>query len=74
MPTGNWTMHRQEVKVVSIAHADKRQNTAVLAASVKGDYLCPQLLYEGKTPRSHPTIEFPTGQDSYIAFTQSLVK
>ena len=64
IPTGNWTMHEAGAKVVSIAHADdKRQITAVLAASAKGDYLCPQLLYKGKTPRCHPTIEFPTGWD-----------
>ena len=57
-------MHEAGAKVVSIAHADdKRQITAVMAASAKGDYLCPQLLYKGKTPRCHPTIEFPTGWD-----------
>ena len=62
IPIGNWTMHEAGAKVVSIAHVDdKRQVTAVLAASAKGDYPCPQLLYKGKTRRCHPTIEFPTG-------------
>ena len=69
IPTGNWTMHEAGAKVISIAHVDdKRQVTAVLAASAKGAIVpnwgsLSQLLYKGKTPRCHPTIEFPTVWD-----------
>ena len=37
VPTGEWTMHKNGDKVVPIAHSDdKRQITAVLAATLKG--------------------------------------
>lgn len=46
VPTGQWTMPQAGEKVVSIAHSDdKRQITAVVAASITGEYLPPQLLY-----------------------------
>lgn len=38
---------------------DKRQITATFAASLGGDFLPFQLLYEGKTERCHPTFKFP---------------
>ena len=64
VPTGDWTMNKSGEKIVPIVGSDdKRQITAVLAATLTGKYLQPQLLYQGKTHRCHPTIEFPTGWD-----------
>ena len=59
-------MHRRPTgdKVVPIAKSDdKRQITAVLAASIAGEYLSPQLLFQGKTTRCHPSVTFPEGWD-----------
>ena len=40
VPTGQWTMHKSDDKLVPIAHLDdKRQITAVLAATLSGIYL-----------------------------------
>ena len=64
VPTGDWTMNKSGEKIVPIVGSDdKRQITAVLAATLTGKYLQPQLLYQGKTHRCHPTIEFPKGWD-----------
>ena len=36
-PTGEWTMHKSGDKIIPISHSDdKRQITAVLAATLKG--------------------------------------
>ena len=52
VPTVDWTMEKEGAKIVPIAHNDdKRQLTAVLAITTAGDYLAPQLLYQGKTPK-----------------------
>ena len=42
---------------------DKRQITLVLAATMTGCFLYPQVLYEGKTARCHPSVKFPDGWD-----------
>ncbi len=42
---------------------DKRQITAVLAASMAGEYLPPQLLFQGKTERCHPKVDYLKGRD-----------
>ena len=64
VPTGDWTMEKEGALIVLIAHSDyKRQLTAVLAIIASGDYLPPQLLYQGKTPKCHPQISFPPGWD-----------
>ena len=48
VPTGEWTMHWQKEKIVPIANSDdKRQITAVLAVMLTGEYLPPQLIYQG---------------------------
>ena len=40
IPTGEWTMHRAGEKVIPIAHSDdKRQITAVLAATLTGMFI-----------------------------------
>ena len=59
--TGDWTMEKEGVQTVPIAHAhshDKRQLTAVLVITAAGDYLPPQLPYQGKTPKCHPNVAF----------------
>ena len=60
VPTGEWTMHRAKEKIIPIASSDdKRQITAVLAITQTGEYLPPQLIYQGKTLRCHPKVSFP---------------
>ena len=40
VPTGQWTMRQSGDKVIPVSHSDnKRQITAVLAATMKGEYL-----------------------------------
>ena len=64
VPTGEWTMHRAGAKVIPISNCDdKRQITAVLAASITGEYLAPQLIFQGKMNRCHPKVAFPQGWD-----------
>ena len=64
VPTGDWTMHRAGDKVIPISNSDdKRQITAVLSASITGEYLAPQLIFQGKTDRCHPKVTFPKGWD-----------
>ena len=65
VPTGNWTMHQAGDKIIPVANLDdKRQITAVLAVSLTGTYLAPQLIYQGKTERCHPQVDaIPEGWD-----------
>ena len=64
VPTGEWTMNLAGEKVVSIVGSDdKREITAVLAATSSGKYLPPQLLYKGTTKRCHPVVAFSCGWD-----------
>ena len=61
-------MHRYKEKVIPIAGSDdKRQITAVLAVTMSGEYLPPQLIYQGKTPRCHPKLAFPDGWDVWYS-------
>lgn len=58
VPTGDWTMHKSGEKIIPIANLDdKRQITAVVAVTIGGHYLAPQLIYQGKPfvliPRLH---------------------
>ena len=60
VPSCNWTMDNKGVKRVSISGIDdKRQITLVLCGSMIGDFLPPQLIYKGKTKRSHPKTSLP---------------
>ena len=50
VPVSNWTMQQEGSKRVEIAGLDdKRQITAIFAGTTKGDFLPPQLIYQGKT-------------------------
>ena len=60
IPSKSWTMekrgsHRVELKGID----DKRQITATLCGTSTGVFLPPQIIYQGKTNRCHPTIKFP---------------
>ena len=64
VPTGEWTMHRYKEKIIPIANSDdKRQITAVLAITLAGEFLPPQMIYQGKTPRCHPKVSYPEDWD-----------
>jgi len=45
-------------RVDLVGKDDKRQITACFAGTMEGDFLPPQLVYEGKTPRCLPQIDF----------------
>ena len=66
VPAGDWTMAphgSRRVEVIGLG--DKRQITATFAASLDGTFLPMQILYQGKTDRSHPKYAFPDGFDIY---------
>ena len=48
VPTGKWTMHRANDRI-----------TAVLGVTLTGEYLPPQLIYQGKTLHCRPKVSFP---------------
>ena len=54
-------------QVELIGKDDKRQLTAVLAGSMSGKFLPPQLIYQGKTTRCLPHYEFPS--DWHVTFS-----
>ena len=55
---------------MEIAGGDnKHQITVVFVATLDGDFLPPQLIYQGKTPRCLPNIDFPIGWD--ITFSEN---
>ena len=55
----------KRIQIVGID--DKRQLTAVFTGSLAGDFLAPQLIYQGKSPRSLPLIRFPN--DWHVTFS-----
>ena len=64
VPVSEWPMEKQGTKNIIIAGVDdKRQITLVMAATMTGRFLHPQILYEGKTNRCHPSVKFPEGWD-----------
>ena len=70
VPISSWTMEQEGAKRVEIAGKDdKRQITAVLACTMSGDVLPPQLVYQGKTPRCLPQVEFP--KQWHITYTEN---
>ena len=40
---------------------DKREITALLAVSLSGELLSPEVIYAGTTPRCHPNVTVPNG-------------
>jgi len=62
IPVSNWTMATEGSKRIElIGQDDKRQITAAFAGTLTGQFLPIQLVYEGKTTKCHPSIEFPKG-------------
>ena len=62
IPVSNWTMATEGSKRIElIGQDDKRQITATFAGTLTGQFLPIQLVYEGKTTKCHPSIEFPKG-------------
>lgn len=58
----NYTLTKKGEKTVPITNsADYRQITGTFAITMKGVFLPMQLIYQGKTPRCHPKVDFPEG-------------
>ncbi len=61
VPGSSWTMELKGSKRVEIAGSgDKRQITALLCGTMAGEFLPPQLIYQGKTSACLPKHKFPS--------------
>ena len=70
VPASKWTMEKKGTKKIEIGGLnDKRQITGLFAATMSGDFLPIQLVYQGKTKRSHPDYPFPS--DWHITHTST---
>ena len=70
VPVSEWSMAKEGSKRVEVTGLkDKRQITAVFAGSMSGDFLPVLLVYQGKTSRCLPTIEFPG--DWHLTFSNN---
>jgi hypothetical protein len=70
VPTSSWTMAEQgSSRVEIVGLGDKRQITAVLACSLSGDFLPPQIIYSGKTPKCLPSVSYPSNW--HITYTNN---
>ena len=59
VPVSQQTMAKEEAKRVEIdGKDDKHQITAVFGCSMSGDFLPPQLVYQGKTPNVYHLFSF----------------
>ena len=57
-------MNHAKEKVVATKNSDdKCQITAVVAATITGEFFLVQLLFQGKTQRCHPKVKPPEGWD-----------
>ena len=64
VPVSNWTLEIQETKQIDmVGWDDKREVTALLAETLSGELLPPQIIYAGKTARCHPSVNVPAGWD-----------
>ena len=64
VPTNQWTLAEQGAKQVDVTGLDdKRKMTTLLACTLSGSLLPPQLIYAGKTTKCHPVVDFPAGWD-----------
>ena len=62
IPVSDWTMVEEGSKRVEITGKDdKQQLTAVFAGTMSGEFLPPQLIYQGKNTRCLPHFDFPAG-------------
>ena len=68
VPGSTWTMEAKGSKRVEIVGtSDKRQITAVFCGALTGEFLPPQLIYQGKTPACLPRYKFPN--DWHVTYT-----
>ena len=61
--------NEESQRVEVVAANDKRQITAVFGITLSGDFLPPQLIYQGTTPKCLPSIRFPAGWD--VTFSEN---
>lgn len=86
VPGSSWTMEAKGSKRVEIAGmGDKRQITAVFCGALSGEFLPPQLIYQGKTTACLPRYRFPddwhvthtpnhwSNEDKMIEYIQSII-
>ena len=70
VPVLQWTMEKEGMKRIEITGSqDKCQITAVFGVTMDGNFLPPQLVYAGKTPKCLPKFDFPEDWD--ITFTEN---
>ena len=68
VPVSERTVEAEGTKRVEVAGKDiKRQLTAVLGGSMAGEFLPPQLIYQGKTSRCLPYVDIP--DEWHITYT-----
>ncbi|CAH1248589.1 POGZ [Branchiostoma lanceolatum] len=66
VPVGDWTLVEAGARQVPVVgHEDKRQITLLLAISLSGHQLPPQVLYQGKTDACHARFNFPDEWDVF---------
>ena len=64
VPVSSWTMEQKGAKRVEFARVDdKRQITTVFAATLVGEFLPFQVIYQGKTQACLPAFSFPSDWD-----------
>ena len=62
VPVSEWTLEIQGTKQIDVVGLDdKREVTVLLAVSLSGNLLPPQVIYAGKTRRCHPNANVPDG-------------
>lgn len=70
VPVSCWTLEVQGSKQIDMVGLDdKRELTALLAVSLSGELLPPQVIYAGTTQRCHPNVPLPDGW--HLAHSQS---
>ena len=73
VPVTSWTMEQEGSKHVEVvAKDDKWQITVIFAASFTGEFLPPQLVYQGKTERCFSQFQFLLMEPYF--FAKSLVQ
>ena len=64
VPGSSWTMDVKGSKRMEIVGmGDKRQITAVFCGTLSGEFLPPQIIYQGKTPACLPRYKYPSDWD-----------
>ena len=70
VPVSQWTFADKGSKQIPVTGLDdKRQITGLLACSLSGELLPPQMIYQGTTDRCHPHFSFPPGWDIFHSST-----